>query len=89
MKEKFVNLTEMIFSCGMALLLLICFAAALVYTAALVIAQPFSVSIHNAVSEYMLPAVYRAGILLSFDGLINLYLRGERLFCLDVPKRKK
>ena len=87
MKEKFVNLTEMIFSCGMALLLLICFAAALVYTAALVIGQPFSVSIHNAVSEYMLPAVYR--ILLSFDGLINLYLRGERLFCLDVPKRKK
>ena len=66
-----------------------CFAAALVYTAALVIGQPFSVSIHNAVSEYMLPAVYRAGILLSFDGLINLYLRGERLFCLDVPKRKK
>ena len=56
----------------MALLLLICFAAALVYTAALVIGQPFSVSIHNAVSEYMLPAVYRAGILLSFDGLINI-----------------
>lgn len=61
MKEKFVKVTEMIFSCGMALLLLICFAAALVYTAALVIGQPFSVSIHNAVSEYMLPAVYQSG----------------------------
>ena len=43
------------------------------------------VSIHNAVSEYM-PAVYRAGILLSLDGLINLYLRGERLF---LPRRSE
>ena len=89
MKERLIKGTGIIFACGMAILLLICLAAAFIYAAALAVGQPFSISIHNAMKGYVFPVVYRAGILLSFDGIINIYLRGERVFCLDIPKRKR
>ena len=86
MKEKFIKATQLIFAYGMSILLIVCFLAALVYIAALVIGQPTSVMIHEVMSGKVLPLVYYLGILLSFDGLLNLCLRGELLFRLDIPR---
>lgn len=87
MKEKWIKATQMLFAYGMSILLVVCFITALVYIAALMIGQPVSVTIHEVMSGKVLPVVYYAGILLSFVGLLNLYLKGELLFRLDIPKK--
>lgn len=86
MKEKWIKGTQNLFAWGMTVLLFACLIAALAYIAALVLGQPVSVRIHKVISGYVFPPVYYGGILLSVDGLLHLYLKGERLFCLDIPK---
>ncbi len=89
MKKKWINATQMIFAYGMSILLIVCFITALIYVAAMVAGQPASVAIHAVMSTKVLPLVYYSGILLSFDGLLNLYLKGELLFRIDIPKNPK
>jgi len=89
MKKKWINATQMIFAYGMGILLIVCFITALIYIAALVVGQPTSAAIHAVMSTKVLPLVYYSGILLSFDGLLNLYLKGELLFRMDIPKNPK
>ena len=89
MKKMWLKATQMIFAYGMSILLVVCFLAALFYIAAIVIGQPVSVRIHEIINGYVFPPVYYAGILLSFDGLIHLYLKGDLLFRLDLPKKPK
>ena len=89
MKEKWIKATQMIFAYGMSVLLVMCLITALIYIAALIIGQPASAAIHEVMSGKVLPWVYYAGILLSFDGLLNLYLKGELLFRLDIPKQSE
>ncbi len=89
MKKKWINATQMIFAYGMGILLIVCFITALIYVAAMVVGQPASVAIHAVMSTKVLPLVYDSGILLSFDGLLNLYLKGELLFRMDIPKNPK
>ncbi len=87
MKEKWIKGTQMIFAYGMSILLVVCFITALAYLAALIVGQPVSIAIHEVLSGTVLPAIYYSGILLSIVGILNLYLKGEMLFCLDIPKR--
>ena len=89
MREKCIKATQMIFAYGMSVLLVVCFIAALAYIVALVIGQPGSVVIHEVVSSRVFPLVYYGGILLSFDGMLHLYLKGELLFRLDLPKHPR
>ena len=89
MKETCIQVTQRIFAYGMSILMVAGFLTALVYMAALILGQPASVAIHDVMSRYVLPVVYIGGILLSFDGMVYLYLKGERLFCLDIPGAKK
>jgi len=86
MKEKWIKATQMMFAYGMSILLIVCFVTALVYMFALIVGQPVSVMIHEVMSANVLPLVYYSGILLSVVGMLNLYLKGELLFRLDIPK---
>ncbi len=86
MRKTCIKATQMIFAYGMSVLLVVCFLAALAYVTALIIGQPGSVAIHQVVSGRVFPLVYYGGILLSFDGMLHLYLKGELLFRLDLPK---
>lgn len=88
MKEKCMKTAQMIFAWGMSVLMAAGLVAAIIYLAALILGQPASVAIHHVMQEYVLPVIYYAGILLSFDGMVYLYLKGERLFCLEIPKVK-
>ena len=87
MKEKWIKGTQMLFAYGMSILLVVCFITALAYLAALILGQPVSVSIHAVLSGTVLPVVYYSGISLPIVGILNLYLKGELLFRLDIPKR--
>ena len=89
MKEKFIKATQMIFFCCLSILIAAGLAIVIIYLVALILGQPASVSIHRVMQECMLPVIYDGGILLSFDGMVYLYLKGERMFCLDIPKAKK
>ena len=89
MKEKWLKGTQLLFGYGMSVLLVVCLLVALAYIVALIVGQPVSVTIHEVMMEKVLPPVYYAGILLSFDGLLHLYLKGELLFRLDIPKRSE
>ena len=89
MKKIWIKATQAVFAYGMSILLIVCFLSAFFYAVAIVIGQPMSVQIHGFISVYVFPPVYYAGILLSFDGLIHLYLKGELLYRLDLPRESK
>lgn len=89
MREKWLKGTQLVFGYGMSVLLVVCLVAALAYIVALIVGQPVSVTIHEVMMNQVLPPVYYAGILLSFDGLLHLYLKGELLFRLDIPKKSE
>ena len=87
MKQKCIKGTQMMFAYGMSILLVVCFITALAYLVALIVGQPVSVAIHEVLSGTILPVVYYSGISLSMVGILNLYLKGDLLFRLDIPKR--
>ena len=89
MREKWLKGTQLVFGYGMSVLLVVCLVVALAYIIALIVGQPVSVTIHEVMMSKVLPPVYYAGILLSFDGLLHLYLKGELLFRLDIPKKSE
>ena len=89
MREKWLKGTQLVCGSGMSVLLVVCLVAALAYIVALIVGQPVSVTIHEVMMNQVLPPVYYAGILLSFDGLLHLYLKGELLFRLDIPKKSE
>lgn len=89
MKEKLIKATESIFAYGMTILMTVTFLAGVAYFVALIAGQPLSMSIHAVVSQYIFLPVYVTGILLAFDGILNLYLRGELLFRLELGDKHK
>lgn len=89
MKNKFINITGAIFGYGMASLIIVCLLVAIAYILAFFIGMPVADTINTVCTANILPVVYKAGIMLCIIGLINMYIRGELLFRLDVKHKQK
>lgn len=89
MKGKLICVTRLIFGYGLSLLLLICFFVAIAYIVAFFMGLPTADAINSFCSIILLPVVYKAAILLCLIGLFNMYLRGQLIFRLELPKKQE
>ena len=89
MRELAKTILKNIFAYGYSILVAAAFIIAAGYIICFITGQPFSVSYHHLMSEKVLPVIYVSSIILSFAGIIYLYVSGEHTFRLDVPTHKK
>lgn len=87
--KKCIHATELLFTYGMSFLLIASLFVALAYGVAFIAGQPLSIAIHLFISKHILPPIYISAIILAFVGIGNLYLKGEKLFCLEIQTKKK
>lgn len=87
MKNTLIKLTRAIFAYGIGILMLFALGIAVCYAVAFVVGPPASETIHAFLSAYILPYMYIANIVICFFGLVNMYLRGEHVFLMEVKKQ--
>ena len=87
MKKTLIKLTRAAFAYGIGILMLLALVIAVCYAAALIVGMPTSESIHAFLSAYVLPYMYIANIVVCLLGLVNMYLRGEHVFLMEVKKK--
>lgn len=88
MKDKLIKITKAVFGYGMAALIIVCLFVAIAYIIAFIVGMPVADTINTVCTKNILPIVYKGGITLCIIGIINMYLRGELLFRLEVNKNK-
>lgn len=88
MKDKLIKITKAVFGYGMTILVIVCLIVAIAYVLAFIIGMPAADTINTICTKSVLPVVYKGGITLCIIGIINMYLRGELLFRLEVNKNK-
>lgn len=89
MREKLIKFTGAVFGWGMAVLVTFALLTGAVYVALFFIGGDTAQAVNAAMTGSILPVVYVAAIVLSFLGIINMYLKRQYVYVLDLPKRKK
>lgn len=88
MKKKLIRITQLIFAYGMGVLMTAAFIVAICYVVAFIVGLPASEAICGFLDTYVLPCVYVSGIGLCALGVLNMYLRGEHVFLLNISPHK-
>lgn len=89
MKEKLIKFTGAAFGWGMAVLVTLALLTGVVYVVLLIIGGSAAQMVNAVMTGSILPVVYVAAIVLSFLGIINMYLKHQYVYVLDLPKKRK
>lgn len=88
MREKLIKYTGIIFGYGMAVLVTLALLTGIVYVVLFCVGGDFAAGVNMLMTGKLLPVVYVTAIVLSFLGIINMYLKGEHVYVLDLKKKK-
>ncbi len=89
MKEKIIKLTYSIFSKVTALLMIAILFVGAAYVAALIVGGETALKINEVITGIVLPVICITSVSLSVLGIINMYLRGEKAFVLEIHREEK
>ncbi len=89
MREKLIKFTGAVFGWGMAVLVTFALLTGAVYVVLFFLGTGAAQAVNAVMTGSILPVVYVSAIVLSFLGIINMYLKRQYVYVLDLPKRKK
>lgn len=88
MKEKLIKISGKIFALGMGILMIVSLIVALLYILAFFVGVTAAEALCAFLVNHILPAVYIVAMALCVLGVINMYLRKEHVFLLDLSSGK-
>jgi len=88
MKEKLIKISGKIFALGMGILMIVALVVALLYILAFFIGVSAAEALCAFLGSHILPVVYIAAMALCVLGVLNMYLRKEHVFLLDLSSGK-
>jgi ABC-type dipeptide/oligopeptide/nickel transport system permease component len=87
--KRLVEIIKKIFSTVLAACLLIGFAMVIIFTVALILGGEAAVSLSSIVDSVLLPLVCISSVVISFLGILKMYLCGEKSYVLETKKTKQ
>ena len=89
MKEKLIRITETVFAYGMLVLMLAALVVGIGYVVAFFIGPVAAEALTGFFAKWLLHPTYIIAMGLCVIGVINMYLRKEHVFLLDLPKKER
>ena len=89
MTDKIIRILANLFAWGMAVLMLVAFVVAVGYIIAFFIGASAAEVLCGFFGTYLLHPLYIIAMALCVIGVVNMYLRHEHVFLLDLPMKGK
>lgn len=89
MKEKLIKFTRILFSRVIAVFMLVILVIGICYIVALIAGGELAVKIDTFITEHILPVICLTTVGMSFVGMLNMYLRGEKVYVLELNSKNK